>query len=301
MDWARAPFEPDRLDELLSAELDGELDAAAHDLGLTLAEVSARVRATPGAGARRTALAAARELLGRPDEIDELTASRLRAAAVSGAASGTPTATTDPTRHRKVLVGLGVAAASVAALGALAVLASGLGDTSTAKSSSAGRPVEGAAGTGGTVEKRPTTVPTAALGEFTDQGALARAAVAHDATKRSGSGAATSSGQSSQQGFAPAAADVPTATPAPLKQTEKSAADTLHPPETPVATNGSDSTRAAPCSTPPGIPAGAAEVLRATATLSGNPVIVLVFAGRDEHVVVTEDVHCVVKNLQMLR
>ena len=41
-------------------------------------------------------------------------------------------------------------------------------------------------------------------------------------------------------------------------------------------------------------------VLRATATLSGKPVIVTVFAGNGEHVVVVEDANCALVNVQMM-
>lgn len=39
-----APLEPEPLDELLSAELDGEFAAAARDLGLSVDEATARLR-----------------------------------------------------------------------------------------------------------------------------------------------------------------------------------------------------------------------------------------------------------------
>jgi hypothetical protein len=41
-------------------------------------------------------------------------------------------------------------------------------------------------------------------------------------------------------------------------------------------------------------------VLRATATLSGKPVVILVFAGGGEHTVVVEDTNCTLLNVQML-
>ena len=57
------PLAPDVVDELLSAELDGEFDAAAADHDLDPAAARARLEATPGIDERRTALAAARAAL----------------------------------------------------------------------------------------------------------------------------------------------------------------------------------------------------------------------------------------------
>ena len=58
-----APLDADTVDELLSAELDGEFDAAARDVGLSVTDARARLDATPGARERRSALAAARDAL----------------------------------------------------------------------------------------------------------------------------------------------------------------------------------------------------------------------------------------------
>ena len=85
MDDHTSPLQPDELDELLSADLDGELAAAALDLGLSTDDAAARLRATPGMAERRAALAAARDLLREPTEIEELLAARLRAKAVRAA------------------------------------------------------------------------------------------------------------------------------------------------------------------------------------------------------------------------
>ena len=77
---------PDHVDELLSAELDGELDAAATDLGYAPDTVVAQLQTTPGVDARRSALARARDALAAaPDALDELLATRLRSKAVKAA------------------------------------------------------------------------------------------------------------------------------------------------------------------------------------------------------------------------
>lgn len=76
------PFSPEQIDELISADLDGEFDAAARDLGFD--PVSARVAldAQPGAAERRTSMRAARAHLSEMPELDEMVAARLRAKAV---------------------------------------------------------------------------------------------------------------------------------------------------------------------------------------------------------------------------
>jgi hypothetical protein len=72
------PLPPDVVDELLSAELDGELDAAARDHDLTVDEAHAALAGTPGIDARRAALARARAVsAGDAVALDALTRERL--------------------------------------------------------------------------------------------------------------------------------------------------------------------------------------------------------------------------------
>src|SRR5262249_21198363 len=85
-----APLEPDELDELLSADLDGDLADAARERGSDVETARARIAATPGAPERRAALAAARELLAEAPELSELDAARLRADAVRAAEAAAP-------------------------------------------------------------------------------------------------------------------------------------------------------------------------------------------------------------------
>lgn len=278
-----APLEPDQLDELLSAELDGELAAAARDLGLSLDEVSARLRATPGISERRRTLAAARELLGQPHEIDDLTAARLRAAALAAVqtdATDMSTRRANGARRGRVFLGAGVAAASVLAL---VLVAAGLGGQSSEKSSSVAQPVLGPASgnakSGTTPEKPPTTPPTAALGEFAQYDALARAAVAVGATFST----------------SPAAADTPTTAthPTPTAVENQDA--------NPTGASDALKSQASACAIPRPVPAGTASALQATATVSGKPVFVFVFTGKGLHVVVIEDTNCSVLNSRTLR
>ena len=112
-----SPLEPDELDELLSAELDGELEAAARDLALSVDQVSSRLRATPGVDDRRIALAAARDLLAEPPELDELLAARLRAKAVRAAEEVSAARVDDRRRRRqRMLLAAGGLAAAVGEL-----------------------------------------------------------------------------------------------------------------------------------------------------------------------------------------
>src|SRR5262245_19079562 len=75
------PLDPEQLDELLSAELDGELAAAADDFGMAEAEARARLEATPGSADRRAQFEAARAAVADVPALDDVTAARLRAAA----------------------------------------------------------------------------------------------------------------------------------------------------------------------------------------------------------------------------
>jgi hypothetical protein len=85
MHSAPDPIAPEQIDELLSAELDGEFDAAARDLGLDPEATRAALDATPGIATRRRALAAARDALAKEPALDEVTATRLRSHALDRA------------------------------------------------------------------------------------------------------------------------------------------------------------------------------------------------------------------------
>jgi hypothetical protein len=278
-----SPFEPNELDELLSAELDGELDAAARDLGLSMAEFSQRRRATPGAEDRRAALAAARDLLSEPPEIEELLAARLRAKAVRAGEEEHASRRGDRSRRRRqiVLASGGLAAAIAAVVGIAAGLSASRSGTSA---ESAKRAVAAPAA------PKPTTPgPPSALGPFTNVHALALAAVSGANAEQSGSTPAPAVGQSNAAQATPgqsngAAFDAPSA----ARSTGKGSYDT------------SRGVGTGQCTSPPQVRRGDTLVLRATATLSGKPVVVLVFTGNGEHTVVVEDTNCRLLNVQML-
>ena len=132
----RTPLPPERVDELLSAELDGELAAAAAELGLTLDGARAALDATPGVDERRAALAAARAAL----VADPLPAPRREAivAAAIASARRDELAARRPRRHRSLALAGAAAAAAVVLVGLVAIAGGRRGpDTSTADAGSA--------------------------------------------------------------------------------------------------------------------------------------------------------------------
>ena len=120
---ARPPLPSDQVDELLSAELDNDFDAAAHDLGLDPADARARLATTPDIAARRAALASARDALTEVPDYDELLAARLRAKATTAAANVQRDLASERTRRRNGwLVAVGSVAAAIIVIAGLATL-----------------------------------------------------------------------------------------------------------------------------------------------------------------------------------
>lgn len=285
-----SPFEPEELDELLSAELDGELDAAARDLGLSAAEVLARRRATPGADDRRAALAAARDMLSVPAEIDELLAARLRAKAVRAGGEAHASRSGDRSRRRRQVVG--AAAGVAAAIAAVVAIAAGM---SASKSGTSAERANSAVAAPATAKRAtaPTGArhgPALALGPFSNVHALALAAVSRatalpsaDGSKRVG----TTAGTGAAATLLPADAATPLQNNAAVGSTA-------------TAANGNFGRAETRCPSPPQLRGGDTLVLTTTATLSGKPVVVLVFTGNGEHTVVVDDTNCRLVNLQML-
>jgi hypothetical protein len=286
------PFQPDELDELLSAELDGELDAAARDFGLSADQVTARLRATPGASDRRAALAAARDLLSEPPEIEELLAARLRAKALRAADDETATRAGDrrDRRRRMLLTAVGIAAAIVAVVGIAAGVNATRSGTNAAKSkATAAAPNPEKAATA----NEPAGATGSALGKFSDLHALAQAAVSHAPPLHNAQKAA---GDSTYKDALRGATST-----APSFGNQSGS---LQSPTVPAATNLGPPTAfgrdRAGCVAPPQLRLVGQPVLRATATLSGKSVVVLVFAGAGEHTVVVEATNCTLLNVQML-
>jgi hypothetical protein len=291
MDEHISPFQPYELDELLSAELDGELAAAALDLGLSTDDAAARLRATPGTAERRAALAAARDRLSEPPEIEELLAARLRAKAVRAAEEENATRDGDRRirRRRLLLAAGGLAAAIAAVVGVAAGLSGSRSETNTAtakRAAGASTPETAATAKGSTL------VPTGALGPFSNVHELALAAVSRAAVDALGNNAHKQ-------------ADLGTTATVPLQSSVPNNSNEIvggAPAAFGSSTKSVDRTvgGSAVCTAPPQLLLGDTPVLRATATLSGTPVVVLVFAGAGEHTVVVEDTNCTLLNVQML-
>ncbi len=135
MNTPESPLNPETLDELLSADIDGELADAAADLGLTLGEATAAIEAAPGSGARRAALVRARGLIGTPAPLSESEELWLVGAAIARSTDELRTLRERPRRARQALTAIGSAAAAAAVIAGIVVLAA-RNPASTSKSSS---------------------------------------------------------------------------------------------------------------------------------------------------------------------
>ena len=129
------PLTADQVDELLSADLDGEFDDAARDLGLDPADARARLaNEVRGVDDRRAALAAARDALAEAPAVDDLLAARVRAKAMKAAASAHGDQQADRARRSRRLYA--VAASLAAAIAIVAGIALTLRDSNTSRKSS---------------------------------------------------------------------------------------------------------------------------------------------------------------------
>jgi hypothetical protein len=107
------PIDPEHVDELLSADLDGELADAAADFGYDVDDVRAQLAADAELRARRDALDNARRELAVVRPLDEVTAARLRSAAREELRPAK--------RTRLYAISGGIAAALVLVVGVVAV------------------------------------------------------------------------------------------------------------------------------------------------------------------------------------
>jgi hypothetical protein len=132
------PLTPETLDALLSAELDGDLEAAARDLGLSASEARARLTATAGVDARRAALTRARDLLASRPPVEASVEDRLVAAALARDDLATVRARrARRQRQWRALVATGSVAAAIAVVVGIASLQSPSSSNSKASSASA--------------------------------------------------------------------------------------------------------------------------------------------------------------------
>jgi hypothetical protein len=157
------PLPTDVVDELLSAELDGELDAAARDHGMSVDEAQAALAATPGTDARRAALARAQTAsAGDAVTLDAVTRERLvRAVRPRDLVPATPRR--DVPWARVIAI-----AASVAIVaGLVGITARGLGKSSSTANKSSGTTAAAAPEFG-------TAAPTVSLGALDSDADLER-------------------------------------------------------------------------------------------------------------------------------
>ncbi len=300
------PLEPDQLDELLSAALDGEFDGAARDLGLSVDEAEARFAQprAPIIDASSSPRHATCSRKRRPSTSCSRRASAPRPCARPR--PNTPRTTLDRKRRRnRILLSTAGIAAAVAAVVAVATGVNGFHPdsySSSASSKASSSPTSAARRELGPAPATGTTTVDA-LGSFADARALGVAAVQRDATNRALFGAdrlgaevqptfGANDGQAVSTGKAPAPSDQ-------AKSSTKTSIESRSGADAPTQYDGA-AHPAASCNAPPQVPTGATPALRASATLAGKPVVVLVFTTATEHVVVIEDLACKLVNLQML-
>ena|SRR5690349_16564543 len=257
------PLSGDQVDELLSAELDGEFDAAAADAGLTPDDARRRLDATPGVEARRNALAAARDQLAAVPELDELMEARLRAKAVKAAAEEHASIDTARSRRRyRALSAVAGIAAALALVAGVAVLMN-KGGSSAKESSSAS-----AAGPPTTTSGAAGAHAGFAFGDAPDAHALAQSVASARSWSAPAAKSATVNGGESVNAYS----------------NDRSAA-----------------TFAAPCDNAARSFAGVDNVVpvRGTASIAGQPVEVYVFpkGGTNLVVVVTPDCKLVIQQV----
>jgi hypothetical protein len=299
-----SPLEPDELDELLSAELDNEFEAAARDLGMTVGAATARIRATPGSDARRSVLAQARDLLSEPPDIDELVDARLRAKAVRAARADRANRDDERKgrRNRALLGASGLAAAIVVALAIAAGLSthhSGSKASPAGKSDVALSPVS-------TTAPKPFRGPTKSLGAFTNAHSLALGALLQgEVYQRNNdlSGQKSPTGPETTNGPATHDSTTPTPRRAAAVPALSGAGTTTDRLSTPTAESGAQfqfNAVARSCQPGPWMHAGDTLILRATATLSGQPVVVFVFTQDAKHIVMIRDRNCTLLTMQTL-
>ena len=297
------PLEPDELDELLSAELDRELEAAARDRGMTIDTAMARIRVTPGSDARRAALARARDLLSEVPEIDELVDTRLRAKAVRAAASYRANRA-DERKHRRNRVLLGASGLAAAIVVALAIAAGLNTHPSESQASLAGRATAAPAPVSTTAPKG-FTGPTRSLGTFANAHSLALDALlqgeVHQRNNDSLSGQNSTGREVTNAPVTPGSTSPTPGSGAALpaftqggttKNSGTVAGDSGQQLQFKAATKS--------CQAGPLMSAGDTLLLRATATLSGQPVVVFVFAHSSNHTVVIRDRNCGLLHMETL-
>jgi hypothetical protein len=261
----REPLSPDAVDALLSADLDGDLEGAARDLGFSASEAIAALAATPGVDARRVALSRARDLIAARPRVDLPVEDRLVARALAGDELATIRERRGLQERRwRVLV----AAGSVAAAIAVIVGISSMGTTSSSKSSAARSTTpsrENAHGAKGSVN-----TPSATVASPPDFGDVTKADALLAPARRllSGSFDAAVGNQTEPTAKAAAPATLPQTD---LQTNQRQGASAKYSVKAVLPACDSDATRR--------IDSPARPALVATGTVAGAPVVILIYTG----------------------
>jgi hypothetical protein len=265
----REPLSPDAVDALLSADLDGDLEGAARDLGFSASEAIAALSATPGVDARRVALSRARDLIAARPGVELPVEDRLVARALAGDELATIRERRGRNQRRwRVLV----AAGSVAAAIAVIVGISSMSTTSSSKSSSAAQ-LTTPAPEGAQSGKGTSRTPSAAVASPPDFGDVTRddalRAPARQLLSRSLSGASADAGNQSLSTAKAAAPTTPSPVDLPTGSLQAGRAKYSFRAVLPAC----DSTAAQRINSP------ARPAFVATGTVAGAPVVILIYNG----------------------
>jgi hypothetical protein len=190
MDDPTAPLAPDLVDELLSAELDGEFERAAEDLGLEAENARARLAATPGVADRRALLLRARDAIGIAPAVDELLEQRLASKALraSDHAAATHQRVAAERRRRLWLAGGSVAAAVLLVAGlAVTLRDDGSGTDASNAGGDAVTEADSDNGAGAEASESTAAADGVDLGDVSDPAALRQKVLAAGAQSRASS------------------------------------------------------------------------------------------------------------------
>src|SRR5437763_2938802 len=171
MNDAPAPLPLDAVDDLLSAELDGDFDAAAANLGLAADVARARLSATPHVDDRRASITRARDALGVIDPVDDVLQERLVAKALRTYDDRLAIRRMDRTRRsRQLMSAAAIAAAVLIVVGVIAAVHGNTTGSSKASSASAPSTATHAAPRGGANSSATPANPN--YGDVTNQSIL---------------------------------------------------------------------------------------------------------------------------------
>jgi hypothetical protein len=168
------PLSPDTLDELISADIDGELDRAATDLGIDPQAARTAIDNAPGAAARRAVLLRARDVLSTRPPLDAerettLVANALAATDTSAdrAPAVVPLRRRQSARAWRAIAAAGAAAAVIAGI----VVVAGTQSEQSSKSSTGAGAVANA-GQSTTKPEYARARGVISFGDVSDRGAL---------------------------------------------------------------------------------------------------------------------------------